>query len=77
MPPGGEDEKCVLNQRQIRIDGVNHMHSSANSDSPARASLADMAAADVESAIQSGCADFILSPEDIGRKIRRMGRGED
>jgi two-component system chemotaxis response regulator CheB len=28
-----------------------------------------------ESAIASGCIDFVLSPEDIGRKIARIARG--
>ncbi len=29
-----------------------------------------------ESAIESGCIDFVLSPEDIGEKIARIARGD-
>jgi len=39
---------------------------------PATARQPDMP----ESAIQSGCIDFVLSPEDIARQIVRMSQGE-
>jgi two-component system, chemotaxis family, protein-glutamate methylesterase/glutaminase len=58
---------------QMRCVGIKDVGGTTIAQKPETAGQPDMP----ETAIASGCIDFILSPEDIAQEIMRIARGAD